>query len=172
MLSDECIAEIDFLNWNVELDRGAPFAAAIASLRAAFPHWRDEIHAFDTRWPETIGPAISETLAVVDELRVAGVACFVLSNSSAETLPRSDLAREVFALFDGVMLSGDVGLVKPDPAIFALTAERFGLTPTETWFIDDNQPNVDAAIACGWHAHHFTDAAALRPALVAAGLLP
>lgn len=156
LLSDECIDEIDFFTWNIELDRGAPFPAAIASLRAAFPRWRDEIDAFDTRWPETIGPPIPETIAVIDKLRAAGVGCYVLSNSSAETVPRSDLWSDLAARFDGVLLSGEVGLLKPDAAIYRCAEKRFGLIPSETWFIDDNQPNVDSAIACGWNGIHFT----------------
>lgn len=163
LLTDDFIEEIDFFNWNVELDRGAPFADAIAGLQRAYPHRADLIDAFDKRWPETIGPVIPETIAVVDDLKNRGVAVFVLSNSSAETLPRSVLVQEVFELFDGVLLSGEVGLVKPDPAIFSAAEAKFGLDPSTTWFVDDNEANAHAATAAGWHGIHFTGPASLAP---------
>lgn len=170
-MTQEFIDETDFFAWNTELDRGASFAETVASLHRQFPHHSEHIHAFDQRWPETIGPAIDETIEVIDALRARGVRCYALSNSSAETLPRSELVQSLLAKFDGVLVSGEVGLLKPDPAIYAVAVERFGLDPSTTWFIDDNKTNVDAAIACGWNGHHFVDPAMLRPALTEAGLL-
>ncbi|WP_309621457.1 HAD-IA family hydrolase, partial [Novosphingobium sp.] len=68
-------------------------------------------------------------------------------------------------------VSGVENLAKPDPAIYALAERRFGLTPAAMLFIDDSLPNVQSARACGWQAHHFTDAAALRSELMERGLL-
>lgn len=171
VLSAEFIEATEFFVWNTELDRGAPFAATIAGVRERFPQYADECDAFRDRWPETLGEVIQETLDAIDELRARGTACFALTNSSAETLPRSALVQDVLARLDGALISGDVGLLKPDPAIYRLAEEVFGLDPSTTWFVDDSQPNVDAAVALGWHGIHFTDPAALTPALVAAGLL-
>jgi HAD superfamily hydrolase (TIGR01509 family) len=61
--------------------------------------------------------------------------------------------------------------MKPDPRIFRQACDRFGLEPHEMFFVDDSARNVDGARALGFHVHHFTDPAALRPALEAAGLL-
>ena len=61
--------------------------------------------------------------------------------------------------------------MKPDPAIFRLVCERFGLAPGEMLFVDDSAANIEAAQALGFDVHHFTDPAALRPALEARGLL-
>jgi len=80
----------------------------------------------------------------------------VLTNSSAETLPRSELVTSTLDRFDGALVSGTVGLIKPDPAIFRLAEEVFGLDASTAWFVDDSLPNVDAAIALGWRAIHFT----------------
>jgi HAD superfamily hydrolase (TIGR01509 family) len=77
----------------------------------------------------------------------------------------------VFGLLSHIVISGDVGLSKPDPRIFALTARHAGLPPTELLFIDDSAGHVAAAAACGFDIHHFVDPAALRPALEARGLL-
>jgi hypothetical protein len=72
--------------------------------------------------------------------------------------------------FDGGIFSGDVKLAKPDPAIFKLLAERYGMVPADTLFIDDLAANVAAARQLGWQAIHCTAPAGL-PAQVAA-LLP
>ena len=171
VLSEAFMTETDFFRWNTELDRGAPFGDAIAALHRDYPHHAEFIDAFDQRWPETLGSPIQGTLDIVDALKAAGVRVFVLSNSSAETVPRSALLTELLAKFDGVLLSGEVGLLKPDPAIYAAAVDRFGLVPSTTWFVDDNQANADAATAAGWHGIHFTDPALLRAALVEADLL-
>ena len=171
VMSQAFMDETDFFTWNTELDRGAVFADTIAALHRDFPHHAEVIDAFDQRWPETLGSVIQETVDVVDALKARGVRVFVLSNSSAETLPRSELVQSLLSKFDGAMVSGEIGLLKPDAAIYAAAVERFGLDPSTTWFVDDNKANVDAAIACGWNGHHFIDPADLRPALTEAGLL-
>lgn len=171
LFTPECIHEIDFFTWNTELDRGANFAETVAAVRGQYPHWSVALDAFRDRWPDILGPVDAAVVAIVDELRAAGIGLYVLSNSSADTLPRSPAVVALLDLFDGVLVSGEVGLLKPDPAIYRLAAERFGLDASLTWFIDDSQTNVDAATSIGWNSIHFTDAAALRAALVAAGLL-
>jgi len=171
VLSEEFMTETDFFSWNAELDRGASLTETMERLRREFPHHVAHTNAFYERWPETLGSVIGETLDVVDELRAAAVRVFVLSNSSAETVPRSELLTQLLKNFDGVLLSGEIGLLKPDPAIFRAAEERLGLDPSETWFVDDNEANAKAATACGWHGIHFTSPDVLRPALEQAGLL-
>jgi 2-haloacid dehalogenase len=78
----------------------------------------------------------------------------------------------VFDRFQDIIVSGVEKLVKPDPAIYALALQRFGLKPGEAIFIDDNHDNVVSARNNGFAAHHFTDAASLRAELVALNLLP
>jgi HAD superfamily hydrolase (TIGR01509 family) len=137
------------------LDRGADFDTTVAAVRARFPEWAHECDAFRERWPETLGEFIDESVATAEQLMASGVACYVLSNSSAQTLPRSAETSALLARFHGVMLSAEVGVLKPDPRIYSLAVERFGLVPGETVFVDDNAANVEAAIACGWQGHHF-----------------
>lgn len=163
ILSEAFITETDFFTWNTELDRGAPFDELVGEMRGRYPHFADQFDAFRDRWPETLGEVMQETLDVVDALRGRGVPCYVLTNSSAETLPRSALVQEVLTQFDGVAISGALGLLKPDAAIFHATAEMFGLDPSATWFVDDSRPNVEAARALGWNAIHFTGSESLDP---------
>ena len=84
------------------------------------------------------------------------------------------MARERFDFlneFDGVVVSGEEGLVKSDPAIFNLTANRFKLSPPRTLFVDDSRANIDAASTLGFQVHHFTEINPLGPRLVDLGLL-
>jgi 2-haloacid dehalogenase/putative hydrolase of the HAD superfamily len=76
-----------------------------------------------------------------------------------------------FSRLQGVIASGREGVMKPQPEIFRLACDRFGYVPADFLFVDDGVHNVEAARALGFDVHHFTDPAALRPALVARGLL-
>ena len=115
--------------------------------------------------------SLSSAAIGLAELRAAGVRLIALSNWSAETFP---VARERFdflAWFEGIVISGEVGVNKPDRGIFEHLIERFGIEPAAALFIDDSSANVDAAATLGFRAIQFTDAAALRHELVRLGLL-
>lgn len=111
------------------------------------------------------------TEALLPRLRSAGHRLYYLSNmpaSYADHLEDEHVFVRGFA--DGIF-SSRVGLIKPQPAIFDLAVQRFGLLPARTLLIDDNAANIEAARALGWQALHFTDAAACEQALVAQGWL-
>jgi HAD superfamily hydrolase (TIGR01509 family) len=157
--------------WNLWQDKGRPFAEGVEILARAYPHLAMEIGAYDTRWGEMLKGPIEESVALLAALRERGVPLFALSNWSAEKFP---LARARFSFlewFDGILVSGEVGLVKPDPRIFRLAAERFALEPQRTLFVDDSPRNIAAARRLGFGAHRFTAPAPLRRALFACGLL-
>ena len=94
-----------------------------------------------------------------------------LTNMSSETSEGTFAMSPAFAHLKDVVVSGAVGLMKPDPRIFRLSAERAGLPPGELLFVDDSRTNIDAAAACGFDVHLFDNPAALQPALAARGLL-
>ena len=73
--------------------------------------------------------------------------------------------------FGGVVVSGEEKLAKPDQASFAVGQGRFGKPAEAMLFIDDNPANVEAAAACGWQVHHFTQASALEGDLASRGLI-
>jgi len=166
------LAEVTTAEWNAHQDAGRPWAEAIEILVAEHPERRELIEAFHRRWPEMLAGEIPGTVEVLADLRAAGVRLVALSNWSAETFPT---ARERFgflAWFEGIVLSGEVGVNKPDPRIFEHLVERFGIEAAATLFIDDSPANVDAARALGFGAIRFTDATALRSELGRCGLLP
>jgi epoxide hydrolase-like predicted phosphatase len=104
-------------------------------------------------------PAMYDTIRT---LRRAGYGTALLSNSwGCNEYPRADFP----ALFDAVIISGEVGMRKPEEAIFAHAARAIGLEPSECVFIDDIQANIAAAQACGMTGVHHTDAATTAAAL-------
>jgi putative hydrolase of the HAD superfamily len=99
--------------------------------------------------------------ALASELRALGVGVAVLSNSWGNSYPRNRLD----ALFDPVVISGEVGLRKPLPPIYELTCKRLGLPAERVLFVDDAAPNVDGARAVGMPALLHTDPVATRAAI-------
>ena len=149
-------------DWLGPVDRGEPFAVAVARRSARFPEWSTEIAAYAARWPEMVRGEIEGTARLLWDLRAAGAPMVALSNWPADTFW---VARERFAVlevFSDVVVSGFVGLTKPDPAIYRLTLERSGLRARGCVFVDDREVNVAAARELGMSAIRFTDAAALR----------
>jgi len=99
-------------------------------------------------------PAMYE---MIRTLREAGFGTALLSNSwGADEYPRADFP----GLFDAVVISGEVGMRKPEPEIFRHAAASLGLEPRECVFIDDIETNVAAAIACGMTGVHHCEPAA------------
>lgn len=152
-------------------DRGKPFDQAIAERQQRHPEWAEAIAAYWQRWPETLGGVFEETAALKDALADAGVPLYALSNFSAETFPIARRLYPIFDNFDGIVLSGEVGVTKPDPAIYRWLLARHGLRAEQCLFIDDRPDNIETARLMGFHAIVHTDAAALREHLVRYRLL-
>ena len=158
--------------WHFQHDMGRPFAETSAELTAQYPQHAALIAALGPRFNETIGPALPGMTALVEELDAAGVPLFAITNFSGEFWPPFR-AREatLFDRFRDIVVSGDEKLMKPDPAIYRLALDRFGLAAEEAVFVDDNAANVAGAAALGIHAILFTDSGALRSELVELELL-
>ena len=165
--------EIDFHDWNLDFDRGRDWAEGVAEKVARHPHHAAAIRAFESRWHETLPGEVEGSVAILEALKAAGVPLYAITNYSgqrwAETLPRFPWLADAFR---DVVVSGHEGIVKPDPEIFRRCLVRNGLDAARCVFIDDNAANVAAAAALGIDAIRFTDAPALRDALVRRGLLP
>lgn len=168
---DRFLSHVCNMEWHVAHDLGVTFADNRARLLPQFPEYADAIHAWETRWWEMFSGPIPETEAAIEALHARGVPQYGLSNISMEVIDQVRALSPAFGRLDDAVLSGDVRLAKPDPAIFELACARFGLAPEELLFVDDSAANIEAARALGFDVHHFTDPAALRPALEARGLL-
>ena len=155
-----------------EFDRGAVSPAEVVQRIAQRTGLRrDEVQSVVDAVPTSLQP-IPASLALMTRLRQPGRPMFFLSNMPAPYADQLELEHAFVRDFDDGVFSGRVKLIKPDPAIFALAAQRFGLPPRALVFIDDVPANVAAAQAAGWQGVHFTDAAQCERDLRQAGLWP
>ena len=157
-LLDDVVTE----EWHFQHDQGKPLSEMVPERIAQFPDFEPEIRAYAARFNETIPGPVPGSHALVDRLDKRGVPLFAITNFGHEFWAGFRPTAPIFDTFRDIVVSGEEKLAKPDPAIFALAEARFGRSASTMLFIDDNRANVDAAAACGWHVHHFTDAAALE----------
>jgi 2-haloacid dehalogenase len=165
------LANVCTTAWNSQQDAGRTFAEACASLKLEHPSHAELIDAWFERQDEMLAGPISGAVEILGELRARGVRLYALSNWSAETFPIAQKRFEFLQWFDGIFLSAEARTIKPNPRIYQHFFKAFAIAPTQTIFIDDLPPNVEAAAALGMHAIHFTDPATLRTELVKIGLL-
>ena len=156
--------------WHFQHDAGRPSAETIAELTAAFPDQAPLIAAYVPRWLETITGPVPGMLEMVEDLVALGVPLYAITNFSAEFWPRFRATAPVFDHFRDILVSGEEKMLKPDPAIFLLALQRFGLEGTQPIFIDDRADNVAVAQSCGYQALRFEDAPKLRAQLRSLGL--
>lgn len=157
--------------WHFQHDAGRPLAEMTTELAAIHPRYASHIEAYRTRFNETIPGPVPGSFEIVGELAARGVPLFAITNFGEEFWDMFRPTQPIFDHFGDIIVSGTEKLMKPDPAIYALALERFGLQPGEAIFIDDNHDNVVGARANGFAAHHFTDAQKLRAELVELRLL-
>ena len=108
---------------------------------------------------------IAETQKIIQELAAHNVPLYCLSNMPATTADHLRERHAFFKLFRGVVISGEIQLMKPDHAIFEHLVRRFGLERESTLFIDDHLPNIEGAASFGLKTHHFTEPGRCRTAL-------
>lgn len=165
------MAEVIPLEWHGEHDAGRAAEEMIAERSARFPDHAHLIRAWLTHFNETIPGPVPGSPEIVGELHAAGVPLYAITNFGADTWAGFAPTWPLLEVFRDIVVSGREKLAKPDPAIYAHAAGRFGHDPRAMLFIDDSQANVASARACGWQAHHFTSAELLRAELVRHGLL-
>ena len=164
---DEVVAP----EWILEMDRGVPMAEAIAARQRRYPEHAELIARWREGWPEMLRGEIAGTVAVLEELAARGRRLAALTNFSRETWPVARARFGFLGRFEHVVVSGEVGMVKPDPRIYRLAIDRCALEPARTVFVDDMAANVAAARAEGLHAVRFTTPERLRAELVGLGAL-
>ncbi|SFP79658.1 HAD family hydrolase [Sphingomonas rubra] len=168
---DAFLRDVVTIEWHFQHDAGRDFADTSAELTALHPQHAELIAAWGPRFAESIPGPVADMPALVERLDEAGVPLFAITNFSHEFFPPFRAAEAaLFDRFRDIIVSGAERLVKPDPAIYHLALDRFGLRASEAVFIDDNAANVSAAAAFGMHAILFTGAADLIPRLRALGL--
>jgi 2-haloacid dehalogenase len=165
------LREVCSSEWNEQQDAGRPWSEATALLRDQFPEHAELIDAYHLRWEETLVGAMEESVALLAQLRARGVRLLALTNWSQETFP---IARKLFPFlqwFEGIVVSGEERLIKPDPRIYQRLLERYSVDPSKALYIDDSARNVAAAESLGMRGWWFRGADGLRQHLVELQLL-
>ena len=162
------LSEVCTQDWNEQQDAGRTVAEATALLVAEHPHHRDLIEAYYDRFDEMMAGDIPGTVAVLESIKAAGQhQLLALTNFSHETFPIAQRRFPFLDHFEEILVSGEVGLKKPDPAIFQMLMDRHPFAPEQAVFIDDVAHNVEAASALGLNTVHFRNADQLREELTA-----
>lgn len=152
---EDFLAEIRFHEWNAQQDKGRSFAEGIAELSTQFPQYAHLIQAYYDDWEESITGSINGTVDILCKFKNYGYPLYGLSNWSAETFPRVKRDYPFFNWFDDILLSGEVKLNKPDPAIFNLLLNKIGRPASECLLIDDSKANIDTAKELGFVTIQF-----------------
>jgi len=148
--------------WNAKHDAGHSFSDGIAEYSKKFPQYSELIEAWFGRWEEMLGDSLEEVVDILSAIKSSRMSLYILSNWSAETYPIAEKRFDFLHWFDGKVISGEIGIVKPDLEIFKFLMTSYNLTPQETVFIDDKLVNVEAAKELGIHGIHFKNASILR----------
>lgn len=164
-------AAIDLHGINDEVDRGGNFRDVIYAAADAHPEWRHEVQMWHDRWIEMAAPAIDHSVRVLRALRAAGVPVFALTNFGIQTFEIAEPVYPFLAEFDRRYISGHMGVIKPDAAIYAQVEADCGVPPEGLLFTDDRIDNINMAAARGWRTHLFDGPQGWADRLVAEGLL-
>ena len=151
------LAEVCNDQWNVQQDAGRSIVEAELELIPKFPHYEKEIKMYYKNHRKMIRGVFEESVDILKKLKDKNYKCYVLSNWSAETFAGMIDDYTFLKLFDGLLISGEDKLIKPDHAIYQLARDRFNLNPEETVFIDDKQENIEAAKGLDFKTIHLTD---------------
>lgn len=142
-------------SWNEEQDGGYPMADATEERINLFPKYKKLIKMFYGRWEEMLKGEIGETVEILHKLKRKKYKLIALTNWSAETFPVAVKKFKFLKLFDGIVVSGKVKMLKPFPEIYNYTLKKYGLIANKSIFIDDRISNVDGAIKCGINGIQF-----------------
>lgn len=167
-LSTVCTTE-----WNEQQDAGRTWKEAVSVLLPEHPSYEREIRAYAERWPEMLNGPISGTVRILKRLREKNQhRLLALTNWSAETFPIARNRYEFLQWFEGILVSGEEKIKKPDHQIFHLIVDRYAIDPGKAVFIDDSLKNVKAAEEVGIRAIHFRTPQLLQEELQELGVLP
>ena len=167
---DHFLENICTPDWNEQQDAGRSLSEAIRTLQKRHPKYRNEIQLYYDEWTTMLGGPIRQNVALLKPLK-ANHSLFGLTNWSAETFPIAYDLYPFFGEFEGIVISGEEKLAKPDERIYQLLLKRYGLVASECLFIDDNERNIRAAMPLGFHTIHLKDDVSLEEELNRLGVL-
>jgi 2-haloacid dehalogenase len=163
------LKEVCTLEWHAQHDLGRCTSETTAELIAVHPSFAAEIQAYSDRFPEMWSGAIEESVEILLQVQREGVRTYAATNWSDEFWPLAVRTFPFLKSFDGALVSGEIGVCKPDKEFYLRLINEFRLDPQRTLYIDDSSANVAAASELGFVVHHFKSPKQLREALAAIG---
>lgn len=168
---DAFLSTICAWEWNLNQDAGYPLEKATQERIALFPEYERLIKMYYGRWEEMLGLAHKDTLAILTYFKTqTDYRLLALTNWSHETFPVALKKFPWLSWFEGVVVSGEEQLRKPDPEIYNRLLKRYSVNAQKAIFIDDNADNIIAAKALGFNTVHFKSALALAQDLGVLGV--
>ena len=158
-------------SWNVQQDAGRTLVEGTKILQEQFPEESEMIQKFYDGWEVMLKDEIPENSKLLSQFDRQKFRLFGLTNWSGETFPIALERFEFFKEFEGIVVSGDEKMIKPNKEIYLLLLERYNLKAEESIFIDDNFNNIVAANKLGFHTIHLAEDVNLENRLQELGLL-
>lgn len=158
---DYFLDNIATLKWNAEQDRGRSFQEATEILQNQYPEFSKEIALYYSQWPVMLKGTIEENVSILRNLH-GRYQLYGLTNWSAESFPYAYKNYDFFSLFNGIVVSGEEKLIKPDERIYELLLNRYNLNASECLFIDNNYENIRTAQAMDFNTIHLPPTQTLR----------
>jgi 2-haloacid dehalogenase len=154
--AEKFLKEVCTQEWNELHDAGADYEDTIPALVERYPHFKSQIWAYHQRWSEMLGEPIVGTVEILKRLhKQSKYRLIALTNCPADKYTHEIEKYPFLSLFDGVIVSGQVKMKKPDPRIFDLLISQFALNPQKTIFIDDSLKNIEVAKSLRIDGIHF-----------------
>jgi 2-haloacid dehalogenase len=164
-------AAVDLHGMNLRIDAGALFRETIYAEAEKHPDWAPEIRWWYDHWIDLASPRIEGSIALLRALRAKGVPVFSLTNFGSYSYEEARTRLDFLSEFDREYVSGRMGVIKPDPQIYAMVEADCGIAPDRLLFTDDKAENIVAAARRGWRTHQFESWQGWAARLVAEGLL-
>jgi 2-haloacid dehalogenase len=164
------IEEVRFYDWIHRLDSAGNYAEGVAEACHEYPQYCHLIQAYDQRYDETIRGPIEPTVAIMRRLKRAGYPIYALSNWPVEKYALVRPRYDFFDDLDEIVISGAVGVAKPEAGIYLALLERTGRRAEDCLFIDDSAQNITAADALGFRTILYQSPEQLREALAEMGI--
>ena len=150
--------------WNLEQDKGRSLTEGTRILQNKYPEYHALIQLFYDKYEKMLKSDIPETVALLKKLK-ARYKVYGLTNWSAETFKIAFAKFPFFKDFDGIVVSGQEKILKPDKRIYYRLLERYNLKAENTVYIDDNLDNIRTAEEIGMVSIHFENAGKLEKEL-------
>lgn len=160
------------MDWNIQQDKGRSLQEATDLLIGQFPEWEEPIRMYYDHWKEMITGPVQGTSDLLSQLfDQERYRLLALTNWSAETFPYALNRFDFLEFFEGIFVSGEENMIKPDLEIYEAFQDSYNIVPENTLFIDDSLANVNGAIEAKWNAVQFVDIYQLKNDLKEYGVI-